>query len=121
ATFSIECDGIAESLTLAAQPDAIHLFHANRAWSFERVSEHKSRAGESASGAITAPLTGRIVEVAVREGETVQAGQRLVVLEAMKMEHLLTAPAAGTVAEVRAAAGGQATKGALLLRIEVQE
>ncbi|MDR0275191.1 MAG: biotin/lipoyl-binding protein [Burkholderiaceae bacterium] len=118
AAFSVECDGIAESLTLAAQADALHFFHAGRAWSLERVSRRKSRMAESASGAITAPLTGRIVEVAVRQGETVQAGQRLVVLEAMKMEHLLAAPVAGTVAEVCVSSGGQAAKGALLLRIE---
>jgi geranyl-CoA carboxylase alpha subunit len=117
--FSVECAGVAETLVLAAQDDALYLFHAGRAWSFERVSERKSRVAEGASGAVTAPLTGRIVEVAVRQGDAVQAGQRLVVLEAMKMEHLLTAPVAGTVAEVCVASGGQAAKGALLLRIEV--
>jgi len=116
--FSAECDGITESAVLALQADALHLFHAGRAWRFERVSERKSRAAEGGSGAVTAPLTGRIVEVAVRAGETVQAGQRLLVLEAMKMEHTLTAPIAGVVAEVCAQAGGQSAKGALLLRIE---
>jgi geranyl-CoA carboxylase alpha subunit len=119
AAFRVECEGIAETLALATQNDALHLFHAGRAWSFERVSAHKSRADEGgASGAVTAPLTGRIAEVAVRAGDAVQAGQRLLVLEAMKMEHLLTAPVAGTVAEVCVATGGQAAKGALLLRIE---
>jgi len=48
----------------------------------------------------------------------VQAGQRLMVLEAMKMEHTLTAPVAGVVAEVCVQAGGQSSKGALLMRIE---
>jgi geranyl-CoA carboxylase alpha subunit len=118
--FSVECEGIAETLVLAAQADAVHLFHAGRAWTFERVSEHKSPAAGNASGAVTAPLTGRVVDVAVQQGERVQAGQRLLVLEAMKMEHTLTAPVAGTVAEVCAQAGGQAAKGALLLRIEGQ-
>jgi len=116
--FSAECDGMVDSAVLALQAEALHLFHAGRAWSFERVSERKSRAAEGGSGAVTAPLTGRIVDVAVREGEAVQAGQRLLVLEAMKMEHTLTAPVAGVVAEVLAQAGGQASKGALLLRIE---
>ena len=116
--FSAECDGMLESAVLAQQDEALHLFHAGRAWSFDRVSERKSRAAEGGSGAVTAPLTGRIVDVAVREGESVQAGQRLLVLEAMKMEHTLTAPVAGVVTEVLAQAGGQAGKGALLLRIE---
>ncbi|MDM0018472.1 acetyl/propionyl/methylcrotonyl-CoA carboxylase subunit alpha [Variovorax saccharolyticus] len=116
--FSAECDGMVESAVLALQADAVQLFHAGRAWSFERVSERKSRVAAGGGGAVTAPLTGRIVDVAVREGETVQAGQRLVVLEAMKMEHTLTAPIAGVVAEVCVQAEGQSSKGALLLRIE---
>jgi len=113
-----ECDGMAERATLARQGEAIHLFHAGRAWTFERINDRKSREAAGGGGAVTAPLTGRIVEVAVREGDTVQVGQRLLVLEAMKMEHTLTAPIAGRVAEVCVAGGGQTTKGALLLRIE---
>jgi geranyl-CoA carboxylase alpha subunit len=116
--FHAECDGMTESAVLAVQPDALHLFHAGRAWRFECASDHRQRAAAGGSGDITAPLTGRIVHVAVRAGDAVQAGQRLAVLEAMKMEHTLTAPLAGTVAEVCAQAGGQAVKGALLLRIE---
>ncbi|MBO9648966.1 MAG: biotin/lipoyl-binding protein [Variovorax sp.] len=119
--LSVECDGMVERSVLALQADAVHLFHAGRAWSFERVSERKSRVAEGGNGAVTAPLTGRIVDVAVREGDTVQAGQRLVVLEAMKMEHTLTAPIEGVVAEVCAQAGGQSSKGALLLRIEEEK
>jgi len=118
--FSAECDGMVESAVVAAQDDALHLFHAGRAWRFERTSERKSRVAEGGTGAITAPLTGRIVEVAVRAGDAVEAGQRLVVLEAMKMEHQLTAPQAGVVAEVCVQAGGQSAKGALLLRIEAR-
>ena len=121
AAFRVECDGVTESLTLAAQAGAIELFHAGRAWSFERVSEHKSRVAEGASGQVTAPLTGRVVQVAVRQGQTVQAGQPLVTLEAMKMEHLLTAPLAGVVGQVCVAPGGQAAKGALLLSIEAEK
>jgi len=117
-TFGAECDGMAERMTVAAHGDALHLFHGGRAWTFERVSERKRRVAEGGSGAVTAPLTGRIVEVAVRAGEAVEAGQRLVVLEAMKMEHTLTAPMAGVVAEVCVQAGGQSDKHALLLRIE---
>jgi biotin carboxyl carrier protein len=48
----------------------------------------------------------------------VEPGQRLLALEAMKMEYTLVAPVGGTVAEIRAQAGGQADKGALLVRIE---
>ena len=116
--FRAECDGITDRIVVARQGDTLHCFHAGRAWRFDRVDERKPRGAQGGSGAVMAPLTGRIVEVAVREGDTVQAGQRLLVLEAMKMEHTLSAPRAGTVAEVRAQTGGQSTVGALLLRIE---
>jgi len=116
--FGVECDGMTESAVLGAQADVLHLFHAGRAWSFERISERKSRVAEDGGGAVTAPLTGRVVDVAVHEGDAVQAGQRLVILEAMKMEHTLTAPVTGVVAEVCVQAGGQSSKGALLMRIE---
>ena len=56
--------------------------------------------------------------MAVQVGDSVQVGQRLLVLEAMKMEHTLTAPISGRVAELNVHTGGQAAKGALLLRIE---
>jgi len=115
-----ECDGMSESLVFAAEPDALHLFHAGRAWRLAHVQAHKSRDAQEGSGHITAPLTGRIVEVAVRNGDSVEAGQRLLVLEAMKMEHTLTAPVGGQVVELCVDAGSQAGKGALLLRIGAQ-
>lgn len=118
AAFRVECDGMVESAVLAGQGDALYLFHGGRGWAFERVNERKRREQAEAGGAVTAPLTGRIAEVSVCAGDTVAAGQRLVVLEAMKMEHMLTAPVAGRVVEVCVQAGGQAAKGVLLLRIE---
>jgi biotin carboxyl carrier protein len=63
-------------------------------------------------------MPGRIVSVAVVAGETVAAGQTLVVLEAMKMEHALTAPAEGRVKEVRVSVGDQVTEGTVAARLE---
>ncbi|MGC3983378.1 MAG: acetyl-CoA carboxylase biotin carboxylase subunit [Pseudorhodoferax sp.] len=118
AVLAAECDGMAETAVCALHDEALLLFHAGRAHRFACVNPRRGRAQAAGGGAVTAPLTGRIVEVAVREGEQVAAGQRLAVLEAMKMEHQLTAPVAGRVAELLAQAGGQAAKDALLLRIE---
>jgi len=76
-------------------------------------------AGSAAvDGAVVSPMPGKIIAVAVRPGETVAKGDRLVTLEAMKMEHSLAAPFDGIVAEVNAAEGGQVSEGALLVRIE---
>jgi biotin carboxyl carrier protein len=62
-------------------------------------------------GAVTAQMTGRIVRVAVQPGETVGAGDLLLVLEAMKMENEVRSVQAGTVREVRVAAGDRVNKG----------
>ncbi len=73
---------------------------------------------EQASGGLVAPMPGKVLEVRVAVGDTVRAGETLVVLEAMKMEHPMRAPEDGTVAEVRVAAGDQVENGALLLVVE---
>ena len=71
----------------------------------------------AADGAILSPMPGRIIAVEVSAGETVSKGQKLVTLEAMKMEHSLTAPFDGTVAELTAVEGGQVSEGAVLVRL----
>jgi len=71
----------------------------------------------AADGAILAPMPGKVIAVDVAEGQAVEAGQRLLVLEAMKMEHALTAPFAGTVAELAAHEGSQVQVEALLARV----
>jgi biotin carboxyl carrier protein len=67
---------------------------------------------------LRAPMPGMIVRVNVGEGDAVQAGQGLVVMEAMKMENELRAAAAGTVKRVHIAPGTAVEKGALLLEME---
>jgi acetyl/propionyl-CoA carboxylase alpha subunit len=68
-------------------------------------------------GAIRSPMPGKVTLVAVQAGEAVEKGQLLMVLEAMKMEHSLTAPIAGVVEAVLVSEGGQTTEGAVLARI----
>jgi 3-methylcrotonyl-CoA carboxylase alpha subunit len=66
-------------------------------------------------------MPGRIIAVEVTQGQTVAKGQKLVTLEAMKMEHSLTAPFDGIVAELNAEADGQVSEGTLLVRIDKAE
>jgi 3-methylcrotonyl-CoA carboxylase alpha subunit len=63
-------------------------------------------------------MPGRIIAVDVAAGDSVTKGQKLVTLEAMKMEHSLTAPFDGTVAELNAETGGQVSEGTVLVRLE---
>ncbi len=65
--------------------------------------------------ALTSPMQGTIVKVAVTEGQTVAAGDLVVVLEAMKMEQPLTAHKGGTIVSLTAQVGASVTSGAVLL------
>jgi 3-methylcrotonyl-CoA carboxylase alpha subunit len=66
-------------------------------------------------------MPGQVKSVHAKAGDTVTAGMRLAVLEAMKMEHALTAPRDGVVAEVLVAAGSQVEAGAALIRLEDED
>lgn len=74
--------------------------------------------GPSGPAPLVAPMPGMIVRVNVSAGDQVQAGQGLVVMEAMKMENELRAAAAGTVKKVHVSPGTAVEKGALLLELE---
>ena len=63
-------------------------------------------------------MPGKVTAVEVSQGEKVAKGQRLLTLEAMKMEHALTAPFDGTVSELNASAGAQVTEGQMLVKVE---
>ena len=90
--------------------------------SFEFALESRgSGAAAAGDGAILAPMPGKVIAVDVAAGDTVTAGQRLMVLEAMKMEHALTAPFDGTVTELAATEGGQVQVEAVLCVVEPAE
>jgi 3-methylcrotonyl-CoA carboxylase alpha subunit len=78
-----------------------------------------AHAGEVAAegGRLTAPMPGKVVSFAVKAGDAVKKGQALAVMEAMKMEHTIAAPADGTVAELLYAPGDQVAEGAELLKL----
>ena len=95
--------------------DRVLVFHRGSTFEF-----HKSTRGThtaTSSGAILSPMPGKVIAVEVAEGQHVTKGQRLLSLEAMKMEHAMTAPFDGVVAELGVAAGAQVQVEALLARI----
>ncbi|MFA5884087.1 MAG: acetyl-CoA carboxylase biotin carboxylase subunit [Acidimicrobiia bacterium] len=75
-------------------------------------------AGGAGSGTITAPMQGTIVKVLVAEGEAVEVGQAVLVLEAMKMENHINAETAGTVKEIRVSSGDTVGPGDVLAVVE---
>ncbi len=90
-------------------------------WQIGPMHVSGNATGAASDGAILSPMPGRIIAVAVAAGDAVTKGQKLLTLEAMKMEHSLVAPFDGVVAELNAAEGGQVSEGALLARIEQAE
>ena len=96
------------------------VFADGQSFVFERQSRGSGTAA-AGDGAILAPMPGKVIAVDVAEGDAVTAGQRLMVLEAMKMEHALTAPFDGTVTELSASEGGQVQVEAVLCVVEPVE
>ncbi len=73
---------------------------------------------DASTGTLAAPMPGRVIKLLVEPGARVKKGAPLLILEAMKMEHTITAPADGLVKEIRYGAGEQVLEGAELIRLE---
>jgi propionyl-CoA carboxylase alpha chain len=73
---------------------------------------------ELVHGSLIAPMPGNIIDVRVKVGDDVAAGQTLIVIEAMKMEHIISAPISGTVTELFVTTGQQVDNGVVLLAID---
>ena len=101
--------------------DEVLISEGGQSWSFTRWRADGLAAGGAGDGAILSPMPGRIIAVAVTEGQAVSAGQPLVTLEAMKMEHVLTAPFDGVVTDLNADTGGQVAEGIALVRIVAED
>ncbi len=93
------------------------VFAGGRAFAFARPRAAAGSGGVESSGLVMSPMPGRIVSVAVAVGDAVSKGQPLVTLEAMKMEHTLTAAVDGVVLEVNTATGEQVSEGVLLVKL----
>ncbi|QYK39877.1 MAG: biotin/lipoyl-binding protein [Paracoccaceae bacterium] len=106
-------------LDVVERSGAIHVFAPGRTLSLARTDPLDRAAAEGVAGNITrSPMPGLVRAVHVVAGQAVKAGDRLAVLEAMKMEHVLTAARDGVVAEVLVAPGAQVEAGAPLIALE---
>ncbi|MCD1623056.1 acetyl/propionyl/methylcrotonyl-CoA carboxylase subunit alpha [Citromicrobium bathyomarinum] len=109
-----------EAATGFVDPHRVVVFADGMSFAFDRGSRG-SGAAAAGDGAILAPMPGKVIALDVAEGDSVTAGQRLMVLEAMKMEHSLTAPFDGTVTQLSASEGGQVQVEAVLCVVEPSE
>jgi geranyl-CoA carboxylase alpha subunit len=99
----------------------LYLSAGGVSFAFEEANKHSAGYDASASGAVTAPVAGLLIKVLAEPGQTVEAGQTLALVEAMKMETRVTASCAGRVASAHAKAGEQVANGSLLFEIEKLE
>lgn len=104
----------------ASAQDDVLIAQQGQVWRLSRWRIDGVASGGTADGAILSPMPGRIIAVDVTAGQSVAKGQKLLTLEAMKMEHSLVAPFAGVVAELNAEEAGQVSEGTLLILIEKQ-
>ena len=94
-----------------------HVFHEGVRWTLA-LKEELAEIEADTGGSLAAPMPGRVIKLYVEPGAHVKRGEPLLILEAMKMEHTITAPSDGTVKEIHYAAGEQVLEGAQLLRME---
>jgi 3-methylcrotonyl-CoA carboxylase alpha subunit len=113
-------DGIAPAVdaTVIAAADAVYVLRAGRQTKVLLRDLALDEAGDrERSGLVRAPMHGKVLAVLVEQGATVTRGQRLAIIEAMKMEHTLTAPIDGVVAEIAVAPDAQVAEGAKVMVI----
>jgi 3-methylcrotonyl-CoA carboxylase alpha subunit len=112
----ISIGGVRSSVHIFTEGDAITVLRHGHAHRLDVVDAAAAADDVTADTAdIRAPLPGRVAQVLAEPGKVVARHAPLVILEAMKMEHVLVAPAAGTIAEVRVTAGDQVGEGAVLV------
>ncbi len=117
-----DLDGMRLTATVIASGLRRHVFLHGRAYIFNSIDPlYHAGEGGGLDGGLAAPMPGKIVAVLVSAGSHVDKGQPLLILEAMKMEHTINAPASGLVKSFRFAIGEQVGDGAELVEFEIDK
>nr|WP_315478789.1 acetyl/propionyl/methylcrotonyl-CoA carboxylase subunit alpha [uncultured Rhodoferax sp.] len=115
----LEIDGVAQTVIAVFVGSNLHLAHAGHSHVFTEVSPFPNADALKDASRARSPVAGKVTQVLVAPGDTVQDGQQLVCVEAMKMEMWLCAESAGAVKAVHAKAGDQVESGAVLVELEL--
>ncbi|XP_076960015.1 methylcrotonoyl-CoA carboxylase subunit alpha, mitochondrial-like [Bidens hawaiensis] len=134
--FRVEADGISKNVNLASyitdRTEHIHIWHGSNHHHFKQkvgpdlldnLETHDHRTRESAShppGTVAAPMSGLVVKILVKDGTKVEEGQPLLVMEAMKMEHVIKAPTSGIVRGLQVAIGQQVSDNSVLFNVKAE-
>ena len=115
---TLETDGVRATYRIAVNGADVDVDGPRGHTRLTRVPRFVDPAEQVASGSLLAPMPGTVVTVAVEAGQQVEAGQPVLVLEAMKMQHTVSAPYAGTVTEIDVKPGAQVAAGEVLAVVE---
>jgi propionyl-CoA carboxylase alpha chain len=116
--IDVEINGRRARQRVTRSKDQLHVQCVRGTATFSIVPRFVVPGVDVAVGGLTAPMPGAIIEVRVTLGQHVDAGETLVVMEAMKMEHVISAPTTGTVTAILVTTGQQVDNGAVLLTLE---
>jgi 3-methylcrotonyl-CoA carboxylase alpha subunit len=115
-TLRVELAGLRLDATVVVAGERRHVFLNGRSYQLARVDPlYHGGEGQGVEGRLVAPMPGRVVAWLAKPGSDVEKGAPLLILEAMKMEHTITAPSAGKLEGFRFAVGEQVTEGAELV------
>ncbi|HEU4812181.1 MAG TPA: biotin carboxylase N-terminal domain-containing protein [Nocardioides sp.] len=121
AAVTLEADGVRTAYDVAVTGDAVDVDSPHGHVRLTRVPRFTDPADAVASGSLLAPMPGTVVSVAVEVGAAVEAGQPVLVLEAMKMQHTVSAPHAGVVTEIDVKPGTQVAAGEVLAVVSTDD
>ncbi|WP_132292662.1 biotin carboxylase N-terminal domain-containing protein [Kribbella sp. VKM Ac-2568] len=117
----LEVDGVRRGFRVAAYPGLVCVDSALGSVALKPVERFADPSAQVAAGSLLAPMPGTVIRVAVKVGDKVEQGQPLLWLEAMKMEHTISAPADGILAELAVGRGQQVEVGAVLAVVQAAE
>jgi propionyl-CoA carboxylase alpha chain len=118
---TLDADGVRTTYAVAVVGDAVDVDWPGGHAALRRTPRFVDPADAVASGSLLAPMPGTVVSVAVEQGQQVAAGQPVLVLEAMKMQHTVRAPGPGTLTEIDVKPGVQVAAGEVLAVVEETE
>jgi len=117
----LDLDGVRRAFDVAVHDDAVYVDSPLGPVALPRTPRFVDPADQLGAGSLTAPMPGTIARIAVAAGDPVRAGDPLLWLEAMKMQHRVDAPTDGVVTELPVAVGQQIEVGAVLAVVTAQE
>ncbi|NIP37800.1 MAG: hypothetical protein GWO07_02060 [Candidatus Dadabacteria bacterium] len=121
--YSVIVNGKSHNLAVMKNGKEIQIFFQGNLYKFEHVSElEQARGGAGGGGAnqIASPMPSRIVKLLKKEGDAVEEGEGVIVVEAMKMESELKAPLTGIVKEIKVSEGDTVEGGAALVVLSAE-